>query len=43
MIPLDGSGVPKNGWRFMPLADNQDRDTFQRWLEKEVDIGQRKG
>lgn len=27
----------------MSLADNQDRDTFQRWLDKEVDIGQRKG
>lgn len=43
MIPIGGSGVPKNGWRFMSMADNQDRDTFQRWLEKEVDIGQRKG
>jgi len=27
----------------MSLADNQDRDTFERWLEKDVDIGQRKG
>lgn len=27
----------------MSMADYQGRDTFQRWLEKEIDIGQRKG
>jgi hypothetical protein len=37
------SDVPKNGWRFMSMADNQDRDTFQRWLDKGIDQGQRKG
>src|SRR5579884_2960212 len=36
-------GVPLNGWRFMSLADHQGRDIFERWLEKEVDRGQRKG
>jgi hypothetical protein len=36
-------GVPKNGWRFMSMADSQDRDTFRRWLDKEIDQGQRKG
>ena len=25
------------------MADGQGRDTFQRWLEKEIDRGQRKG
>jgi len=39
MIP----GVPPDGWRFMSMSDNQGRDTFRRWLEKDVDIGQRKG
>jgi hypothetical protein len=43
MIPTDGPGVPRQGWRFMSMADNQDRDTFVRWLDKEVDIGRRKG
>ncbi len=37
------SGVPKSGWRFMSMADNQGRDTFERWLVKEIDQGQRKG
>jgi hypothetical protein len=38
------TGVPPDGWRFMSLADHQDRDTFERWLDKkEVDRGQRKG
>jgi hypothetical protein len=37
------SGVPVRGWRFMSFADNQDRDTFLRWLDKEVDRGQRAG
>jgi len=37
------SGVPKNGWRFMSLADNQGRDTLERWFDKEIDQGQRKG
>ena len=27
----------------MSIADHHDRDTFQRWLEKDIDIGQRKG
>jgi hypothetical protein len=36
-------GVPEGGWRFMSMADAQDRDTFRRWLDKEVDQGQRKG
>lgn len=27
----------------MSLADNQGRDTFQRWLDKAVDVSQRKG
>ena len=25
------------------MADNQDRDTFQRWLDNDLDQGQRKG
>jgi hypothetical protein len=37
------TGDPKTGWRFMSMADAQGRDTFQRWLEKEIDQGQRKG
>jgi hypothetical protein len=37
------SGVPKNGWRFMSLADNQGRDTLERWFDKEIDQGRRKG
>jgi hypothetical protein len=37
------SGVPKTGWRFMSMSDSKDRDTFRRWLDKEVDQGQRKG
>ena len=36
------SDAPKK-WRFMSMADNQDRDTFERWLSKEVDRGQRQG
>jgi hypothetical protein len=40
---IESEGVPKAGWRFMSMADNQGRDTFQRWLDKEVDQGQRKG
>ena len=27
----------------MSMADNQGRDSFQRWLDKDVDIGQKKG
>jgi len=27
----------------MSMVDNRGRDTFQRWLDKDVDIGQRKG
>jgi hypothetical protein len=27
----------------MSMADSRDRDTFERWLEKEIDQGQRKG
>ena len=27
----------------MSMADNQDRDTFERWLDKGLDQGQRKG
>jgi hypothetical protein len=36
-------GVPEDGWRFMSLEDTRGRDTFTRWLDKEVDRGQRKG
>jgi hypothetical protein len=36
-------GIPGDGWRFMSFTDGQGRDTFQRWLDKGVDIGRRKG
>jgi len=43
MMTIEVPPVPPDGWRFMSLADHRDRDTFERWLDKEIDRGQRKG